>query len=637
MTTFINRTEITSDRSLNDDQRPHHRDGPTNTTSSGGDRSNNIIEVPYHGSCPRCHHLHTSVLVAFPLDPGVHTRFKCEDCNHQMFGLGRTSTQTTLASVESTRKRNSSETPNGTCFNRPTPPPSSRIEPVASSEQSNYLDKLSTISEVNSPAPRSRSTSEIPPQSGPTKRPLDVSTKSYPSPPRPIEGGHSWHSDLLGPPRQTEQHKSGNVKPGYGVKQWARKRLFGRSRLLRIPGLAWINRKSSKETSPEFQTTMRVPIVGHAQTGLDPESTSGVGTSDVPALESRDLSTPAATFQAGEHSISFSELQEAPANRENLPQTPQEVLPRTKEERIKIKRKTETLKRKAMEQPKCECTDGCHCMKSSQRSSFTSNDKRTSPGNVQVPPHSLDHILDPSESSSEGPSFPLPGSLAALEGLGSHLGTERSLSSSAENSSTVAESSRAPSRLSQHTAVDGSTVSVTRRPASLGRSSSMPSVYNRRRGIHYPEMAQRSDLLAQVNRFTREADAQLSSTGTHDGDDLNPSEGTESSHCLQEPSAYHASSTSLANLPDPAQSAVQIPVDGTSGPSQSIHTLAAGGSQEPTPRPLSFYGSEPAPLQPDQAAPDTLSSALQDVLTDENSDEHNALMNHATSISDDNI
>ena len=55
------------------------------------------IDIPVHGSCARCHHFHINCLV--PHDTTAHTRVRCEQCGHQMFGLGNSSTQYTLASV----------------------------------------------------------------------------------------------------------------------------------------------------------------------------------------------------------------------------------------------------------------------------------------------------------------------------------------------------------------------------------------------------------------------------------------------------------------------------------------------------------------------------------------------------------
>ena len=55
------------------------------------------IDIPVHGSCSRCHHFHINCLV--PHDTTAHTRVRCEQCGHQMFGLGSSTTQYTLASV----------------------------------------------------------------------------------------------------------------------------------------------------------------------------------------------------------------------------------------------------------------------------------------------------------------------------------------------------------------------------------------------------------------------------------------------------------------------------------------------------------------------------------------------------------
>ena len=55
------------------------------------------IGIPIHGSCSRCHHFHINCVV--PYDTTTHTRVRCEQCGHQMFGLGSSTTQYTLASV----------------------------------------------------------------------------------------------------------------------------------------------------------------------------------------------------------------------------------------------------------------------------------------------------------------------------------------------------------------------------------------------------------------------------------------------------------------------------------------------------------------------------------------------------------
>jgi hypothetical protein len=85
---------------------PHARSDDGSRGGDGGDdrtrrSSSSLIRFPYHGSCPKCHHLHTNKQLRLSLDLLKHVRVRCDVCDHQMFGIGRTSTQTTLASVES--------------------------------------------------------------------------------------------------------------------------------------------------------------------------------------------------------------------------------------------------------------------------------------------------------------------------------------------------------------------------------------------------------------------------------------------------------------------------------------------------------------------------------------------------------
>ena len=58
------------------------------------------VDIPYHGTCTKCHHFHINHTFSFRIDPGTHTRLCCERCGHVMFGLGGTSIQSSLASVE---------------------------------------------------------------------------------------------------------------------------------------------------------------------------------------------------------------------------------------------------------------------------------------------------------------------------------------------------------------------------------------------------------------------------------------------------------------------------------------------------------------------------------------------------------
>ena len=122
--------------------------GPFHRAHRGPQEHHNSSEVnvriPFHGSCSRCHHFHNNHRFTFSLDSTVHTRLFCERCNHPMFGLGRASTQNTLASVES----GSTFTPRA-CVDRPGQKPALQVE--AQPSASELRRRLTPITERRSP------------------------------------------------------------------------------------------------------------------------------------------------------------------------------------------------------------------------------------------------------------------------------------------------------------------------------------------------------------------------------------------------------------------------------------------------------------------------------------------------------
>ena len=102
------------------------------------------VGIPFHGSCSRCHHFHNNHQFTFSLDSTVHTRLFCERCNHPMFGLGRASTQNTLASVES----GSTFIPRA-CVDRPGQ--NSALQVEAQPSASELRRRLTPITERRSP------------------------------------------------------------------------------------------------------------------------------------------------------------------------------------------------------------------------------------------------------------------------------------------------------------------------------------------------------------------------------------------------------------------------------------------------------------------------------------------------------
>ncbi|KAL2038946.1 hypothetical protein N7G274_008286 [Stereocaulon virgatum] len=58
------------------------------------------ISLLFHGSCSQCHYYHNGHEFTFSLNSEEHTRLTCQRCGSHMFGIGRTPTTFTLASVE---------------------------------------------------------------------------------------------------------------------------------------------------------------------------------------------------------------------------------------------------------------------------------------------------------------------------------------------------------------------------------------------------------------------------------------------------------------------------------------------------------------------------------------------------------
>ena len=71
---------------------------PANVPLEQGGTSSDRSQILWHGSCHHCHHFHISRRIRLP-QPDQHLRVFCCRCSRQLFGIGRNSTQISLASV----------------------------------------------------------------------------------------------------------------------------------------------------------------------------------------------------------------------------------------------------------------------------------------------------------------------------------------------------------------------------------------------------------------------------------------------------------------------------------------------------------------------------------------------------------
>ena len=74
-------------------------DRPENTFESNGLAKD--LTTFLHASCPRCHHWHNAVKMSVNLE--THTNIMCHHCGLKMFGIGRSSTHSSLISQETSQ------------------------------------------------------------------------------------------------------------------------------------------------------------------------------------------------------------------------------------------------------------------------------------------------------------------------------------------------------------------------------------------------------------------------------------------------------------------------------------------------------------------------------------------------------
>lgn len=397
------------------------------------DTSETSVAIPFHGSCSRCHHFHINHPFTFSLDSAVHTRLSCEKCDHLMFGLGRASTQNTLASVESgsTFLPRACADQTGQQQQQSQPPAMSQVETITGTSG---LGLLTTITERKSPAP-SRSTSNV---RSPTRTLSGVSRDGGEA------DGNNRHEGLAergALPKTITQEGPVEQALGLQVPQVAtlqRLRTIGRrfKRRFSAKSRHWnLPRIGLKITYPH-----RDGMTGHPSASTsNTEVASGQGPSDnVEGLvnETRD----------------DTEDRHAP---------------------LRAQRREITLarEREYASFPKCECGLECPCI----NGSLIAQPNRTeTPENIHIPRY----LFDPHHSST-GTSNSQPSQTGDqgldLSHIGGHFDSSRT-SSSADESSSAAENGPRRFRLSQGSTLwsNGSSISLRARRPLVSRASSMP-------------------------------------------------------------------------------------------------------------------------------------------------------------------
>ncbi|KAL8950372.1 MAG: hypothetical protein Q9222_003589 [Ikaeria aurantiellina] len=469
-------------------QRPEFRQNGRSLEALAADLRN-AFEVPIHGSCSQCHHLHTNKALQLPLDPETHTRFLCERCKHPILGIGRTSTQTTLASIETTaplRQPQQTTADSGREDDYEVADISVQAPPLRVDTSGNS-GHLSTITEGISPANQS-SAILTPPQLG------NASSERLTS--------HEWlhHDEGPGGLQQgTQEH--GTIEPRLAASNDAHP---GSSRAL---GIRSMERRLREKVRRHLHKPRQFKIhylglhvdvfpapsvpVRHwplVASGLQPNSQEQVADApheDTMSAETgmlSDSTIPASALDPPVLGLGSPErtVQE-PSSGHPDPLIGRTATVHEKHERIRVKRREATLKRQAELISKCECRSECNCRINDIPSNAASLGPEPSERSIQVPVHHLQSLLsDNSEStgsrSSSGVIRP-----PILAGVGSHL--------LAETPNPTSEGLMFPdgegrpifnNRLSQASTAyvlsNGSSASISsRRPASLRRSNTTPA------------------------------------------------------------------------------------------------------------------------------------------------------------------
>ncbi|MCJ1361954.1 hypothetical protein MMC16_001055 [Acarospora aff. strigata] len=463
------------------------------TGSQASDSS--IYSTYFHASCPGCHHWYNKIPIRLFRKSTKHKRFQCGVCKRLLFGIGGNSTQTTLLSQETISRRESLASATGVssdfqgCTNT-RPLELSRAE----------IGNLGTITEANSPSHVSRQASQR------SVGPRASSHHSERPPEAPLLSEPTAHDEAQtisnamgqGPPELANSHAevAPKIVPRSGRFRRIRshaERLFGK--LLKIHVRARTNGVHALFTSEYYRN--RTPEMAAADSTQEASLTARHTTVD--AVVPAHMSSRSASGEQLHEQISSTESHEprlnsghgtAPADHVGISRE-EMIAAKAKLDRILSTRKEKTLQARALQKPRCECTEGCQCMRGEieNRSSGEGHSRPIEPADigshlfpagVEPPEETTDSSTTESrrrwsEVSSEGRQrSPRQWDLT---GIGYHLDEQRRSLSYETSSTRFGTGGRPLSRFSQAaTAVSNdSSISLDSSAANVPRLSAAGS------------------------------------------------------------------------------------------------------------------------------------------------------------------
>ncbi len=557
-----------------------------------GRSSNEFIDSTLSISCRNCRHYNKRLPLKFPRDQSKHTRPQCERCGFILLGLGRSSTQTTLASGDSiplTDPRVHRRASVRVCGDQSTLPL------LDASSRPEHVESLPPLNEHQDIMGRSRSTSNVGRNSAVfgMHPPMSLLQGTHRSPPLSGEANLQPKSrtDILSRGHQGKGH-SGHGPFGT-LRGMFRRRLCG-PKEFRVRGYRFMLQVETPHSMggpsmvhSRLPQDISEPNTFHAaalDTAQDKasstknEDNSPAGAAATPKraalVQSTALKSLDGSLKAADHSSPSDGRKDQPIDD-----------PSSKKERLRIARRQKTIEREAMTTIECKCTDDCpRC-------------GREKPTASDVPPYSG---RSDSQASANGESDTHPSDNLWI------------LSTNQDNSSDSRHSQGSGRHLVNHTGEQFVPYQVS---SSADQSSSAELSSQRHSLSPVPTHAQ--DCVEAPHTIDRE----------HGGRSNNEQN-------LGPPIAQPASSIILENLPT-AQGDPHT-LDGSSTPPpglQNGHTSQRGSQQVTptqsdtthldgiTPTPSRPSGIPITSLQPSQAEPAMLLTALENVVDLEAADE----------------
>lgn len=468
----------------------------TATLSESGSQGSqaSTFEIYYHGTCPGCHHWYDKVTIRLFRNIRKHKRFRCTRCKRPLFGLGGNSTQTTLASQETTSRHESWGSALGGssgfhgCTNMTTDGNLGTIAELSPSQQS-----------AVSRQPSQRSAASRHPSNSSLQLPR-ASSSVHSIQPQPTSLYSAMEDRLAATAGEDLSPKAtASAPPHLGrfrkIKSNA-DRLFRKVKEIktRISRPLQIGRERSRNK----QIRRYAPNVGLV--GLRREISSASRQTAVdPVVSSRESSQRASGQPLTTRVISSAETQNTrpdstyeTSRAEHLDQSNklsqvEKLAAKDKHERIRRIRREKTLREKVLQKPRCECTEGCQCMKMGTQSCSSGEGQRRSVCTAEIEAHRFPTGVEPPDAtttSSTMESRRLSSDVASdshhhsfrrfeLAGIGDHLADEQRRSSQETTSTRFGGRARPSSSFSQAPTVISteSSISLTGSLANIFRRS----------------------------------------------------------------------------------------------------------------------------------------------------------------------